>query len=54
MFCAPVTLLHSFEEYKTGGLFCPPSDFTGGQNNPPVLYSSKECNNVTGAQNMLK
>ena len=39
MFCAPITLLHYFQEYKTGGLFCPPVKSLGGQKNPPVLCS---------------
>ena len=43
MFCVPITLLHYFQEYKTGGLFCPLSEITGGQNNPPVLFL-KYCN----------
>ena len=47
MFCAPVTLLHYFEEYKTGGLFCPPSEITGGgAKQPPGFIFLKYCNNV--------
>ena len=37
MFCAPITLLHYFQEYKTGGLFCQLFHWGGGQNNPPIL-----------------
>ena len=34
MFCAPITLLHYFEEYKTGGVVLPlPSEIKGGGQN---------------------
>ena len=53
MFCAPITLLHYFQEYKTGGLFCPPpSEITGGAKHPPGIMFLKYCNNVFSAQNM--
>ena len=55
MFCALKTLLQYFKNIKPGGCFAPPRDFTGGggQNNPPVLYSWKLCNNVISAKDML-
>ena len=41
MFCVAITFSHYFQEYKTGGLFCPPSEITGGGGKtiPPVLCS---------------
>ena len=56
MFCALKTLLQYFKNIKRGGgcFAPPPSDFTGEeQNNPPVLYSWKLCENVIATQNML-
>ena len=40
MFCAPVTLLHYFEEFKTGGLFCPSVKSLGGAKQPPGFMFS--------------
>ena len=46
MFCAPITLLHYFQEYKTGGVVLPPSEITGGAKQPPGFMFLKYCNNV--------
>ena len=47
MFCLPITLLHYFQEYKTGGLFClPPSEITWGTKQLPGFMFLKYCNNV--------
>ena len=50
MFCAPITLLHYFQEYKTGGLFCPPSEIIGEAKQLPSFMFLKYCNNVFSAQ----
>ena len=37
------------EEHKTGGLFCPPSDFTGGAKQPPCFGGIGESPDPTKA-----
>ena len=51
MFCAPITLLHYFEEYKTGGVVLPlPSEIKGGG---AELTGAKSLggSKITGGQN---
>ena len=52
MFCASITLLHYFQEYKTGLPPPPPVKSLGRAKQPPGFMFLQYCNNVLTAQNM--